>query len=313
MRYSLVDRTLVKRSDLAKLLTQQSARFSTHESQKLKTLTYNPNNGKLYVRADIIFKQQGKEEVDEKDIYIIPEITCATCDDASYSSIHQYTYGGETSGHHGHWSVPFAERNAEWLADLGEAEMPINYTYSYFAHSKKSQVLDLYLVGNITQAGLDKYRVLLTTYYANEALTNEAPYYLVSSQHLIIYQSIAIGFVLITFIFQYISRRRFGNKKDIVVGILLLVFSLLNIEFWYMNYMVIGMGIIAVSAVLLVFSSDVYMLFYLLGTLFISDVSHLQYGSSKAFLFHTILLYSIGFLLFHMTHVKKAGPVKWLG
>ena len=138
--------------------------------------------------------------------------------------------------------------------------------------------------------------MLATTSYAN---TNRPLSYMESAQHSLVYKGLILFAVLTAVMMLLLTKQPLNSKRTVFVGSLLTVYGLMLTSVWFVNYMVIGMGLIALSGVILAFKNGIGKLVYLLGALFISVFASIEFGATSRDFMHSVaFLYLIGVLLF---------------
>lgn len=130
---------------------------------------------------------------------------------------------------------------------------------------------------------------------ATFARTNEQLSIMESSQHIIVFKCLSVFAVIATLTFMLLSKRQLSSKRSVYAGGLLIIYGLLLASVWFVNYMVIGMGLIALSGVVIAFENGIGKLVYIVGVLFISVFASIEFGALSREFFNTIaFLYLLG-------------------
>ncbi len=138
--------------------------------------------------------------------------------------------------------------------------------------------------------------MLATASYAN---TGRPLNYMESAQHSLVLKGLVMFAVLTAVLLLLLTKQALNSKRTVFVGALLTIYGLMLASVWFVNYMIIGMGLIALSGVILAFKNGMGKLVYLLGALFISVFASIEFGaSSRDFIRSVAFLYLIGVLLF---------------
>lgn len=138
--------------------------------------------------------------------------------------------------------------------------------------------------------------MLATASYAN---TGRPLNYMESAQHSLVLKGLVMFAVLTAVLLLLLTKQALNSKRTVFVGALLTIYGLMLTSVWFVNYMIIGMGLIALSGVILAFKNGMGKLVYLLGALFISVFASIEFGaSSRDFIRSVAFLYLIGVLLF---------------
>lgn len=138
--------------------------------------------------------------------------------------------------------------------------------------------------------------MLPTASYAN---TGRPLNYMESAQHSLVLKGLVMFAVLTAVLLLLLTKQALNSKRTVFVGALLTIYGLMLASVWFVNYMIIGMGLIALSGVILAFKNGMGKLVYLLGALFISVFASIEFGaSSRDFIRSVAFLYLIGVLLF---------------
>ena len=134
---------------------------------------------------------------------------------------------------------------------------------------------------------------------ASYASTGRPLNYMESAQHSLVLKGLVMFAVLTAVLLLLLTKQALNSKRTVFVGALLTIYGLMLASVWFVNYMVIGMGLIALSGVILAFKNGMGKLVYLLGALFISVFASIEFGaSSRDFIRSVAFLYLIGVLLF---------------
>lgn len=118
--------------------------------------------------------------------------------------------------------------------------------------------------------------------------------YMESDKDISIFRLLSVSVVVITLVAIFAIKYELTSRRSVFVGALLTIFGLLHIVTQPVNYMVIGMGLIALSGVLLAYENGVSKLIYILGLLFISAFASIEFGTGVQFIYNVGLLYIIG-------------------
>lgn len=138
--------------------------------------------------------------------------------------------------------------------------------------------------------------MLATASYANKGRPLN---YMESAQHSLVLKGLVMFAVLTAVLLLLLTKQALNSKRTVFVGALLTIYGLMLASVWFVNYMIIGMGLIALSGVILAFKNGMGKLVYLLGALFISVFASIEFGaSSRDFIRSVAFLYLIGVLLF---------------
>ena len=138
--------------------------------------------------------------------------------------------------------------------------------------------------------------MLATASYAN---TGRPLNYMESAQYSLVLKGLVMFAVLTAVLLLLLTKQALNSKRTVFVGALLTIYGLMLASVWFVNYMIIGMGLIALSGVILAFKNGMGKLVYLLGALFISVFASIEFGaSSRDFIRSVAFLYLIGVLLF---------------
>lgn len=138
--------------------------------------------------------------------------------------------------------------------------------------------------------------MLATASYAN---ADRPLSYMESAQHSLVLKGLVMFAVLTAVLLLLLTKQALNSKRTVFVGALLTIYGLMLASVWFVNYMIIGMGLIALSGVILAFKNGMGKLVYLLGALFISVFASIEFGaSSRDFIRSVAFLYLIGVLLF---------------
>ena len=134
---------------------------------------------------------------------------------------------------------------------------------------------------------------------ASYASTGRPLNYMESAQHSLVLKGLVMFAVLTAVLLLLLTKQALNSKRTVFVGALLTIYGLMLASVWFVNYMIIGMGLIALSGVILAFKNGMGKLVYLLGALFISVFASIEFGaSSRDFIRSVAFLYLIGVLLF---------------
>lgn len=134
---------------------------------------------------------------------------------------------------------------------------------------------------------------------ATYARTDEQLSIMESSQDISVFKFLSVFVVIITLTTLLLTKRELSAKRSVYVGALLMIYGLLLVSVWFVNYMVIGMGLIALSGVVIAFENGIGKLIYIGGVLFISVFASIEFGAVSREFFNTVaFLYLLGIGLF---------------
>lgn len=134
---------------------------------------------------------------------------------------------------------------------------------------------------------------------ATYARTDEQLSIMESSQDISVFKFLSVFVVIITLTTLLLTKRELSAKRSVYVGALLTIYGLLLVSVWFVNYMVIGMGLIALSGVVIAFENGIGKLIYIGGVLFISVFASIEFGAVSREFFNTVaFLYLLGIGLF---------------
>lgn len=131
--------------------------------------------------------------------------------------------------------------------------------------------------------------------------------FLDSSSAIVSFQFISFFIVFAFASLMLLNKAKVARGKTLSIGVLLIVLGLLQVAVWDVNYMVIGMGLIALSGALLAFDNAIGKVIYIIGSLIIVSMASVKYGmNTKGFFMQSGLLFIIGFVVLTLETSAKS-------
>lgn len=130
--------------------------------------------------------------------------------------------------------------------------------------------------------------------YADTGMDSELSF-MESAQDIALFKGIGVFAILVALAILIVTSQRIDSIRSTTVGALLTIYGLLMLGVWDVNYIVIGMGLIALSGTFLVFKNGIGKLIYIIAILFLSIFASIEHGAgSRDFFFNVGFLYVIG-------------------